>query len=85
MNLTTRRVTGSWSSVALVSSFVLGMLFHRNASSLSKFKLGSFLRKFESKNKSLTNGKKSKVNSQAQAATKCKLDQEFDVNILFMN
>lgn len=82
MNLTKTR-TGNWSSIALVGSFIFGMLIHRNASAFSKFKICNFLRKFESKNKTFS--KKSKLNGQKQVATKCKLENEFDVNILFMN
>jgi len=79
MNLVSKRA--SWSNMALFSSFVLGMLFHRGASTKNVFT--GYIRQFESKK---AFNKRTKFNNgQKQAATKCKGDKEFDVNILFMN
>lgn len=81
----TKKVTGGWSNLALVGSFVLGMLFHRNASASKSF-LSNSLRQFEKFDfKSKPFNKRTKLNGK-KAATKVKSDkEEFDINILFMN
>lgn len=81
-----KNLPGNWSNLALVGSFVIGMLFHRNASASKSF-LSNSLRQFEKfEFKSKPFNKRTKLNSGKKAATKVKPDKEkFDVNILFMN
>lgn len=88
MNLVNRnglvKKSGSWSSFALISSFVLGMLFHRNASS-SKNVISTYMKQFETR-KGLTKRTNKFNSTKKQTATKIRTDkEEFDVNILFMN
>lgn len=82
----TKKVSGSWSNLALIGSFVIGMLFHRNASATKNF-LSNSLRHFEKLEiKSKPFNKRTKLNNSKKAATKVKSEkEEFDVNILFMN
>ena len=85
MHLTKRVSSGRWSNLALFGSFVIGVLFHRNASASKSF-LSNGLRQFEKFDfKSKPFGKRSKLNNGKKASTKVKASKEFDVNLLFMN
>ena len=80
MNLSKR--SANWSNMALFSSFVLGIILHRNASTKNMFT--AYCRQFETKKGF---NKRTKFNNgQTQSAIRSKNDkEEFDINILFMN
>ena len=82
----TKKAPGTWSNLALVGSFLVGVLFHRNASAAKSFLSNSFrqFEKLEIKSKPFS--KRNKLNNGKKTATKLKTEkEEFDVNILFMN
>lgn len=86
MHLAKRATSSNLSNLALIGSFVIGMLFHRNASASKSF-ISNSLRQFEKfEFKSKPFSKRSKMNNGKKASAKVKAGkEEFDVNILFMN